>query len=77
MQLEQRIMDTIRILAPEKQEAVLAFAESLRQKDNVSRGLVDLVSRGIGTERAGELRSRLTTFVEDWDRPEMDAYDEL
>ena len=78
MQLEQRIMDTIRVLAPEKQEAVLAFAESLQQKDNVGGiGLVDLASRRIGVEQAGKLRSRLATFAEDWDRPEMDAYDEL
>ena len=77
-QLEQRILETIRVLAPEKQEAVLAFAESLqRGKDGSNNGLVDLASRGIGIEQAGELRSRLTTFAEDWNRPDMDAYDEL
>jgi len=40
-------------------------------------GGVDLASRGIGTEQAAELRQRLKTFQEDWDRPEMDAYDAL
>ena len=79
MQLEQRIIDTIRVLAPEKQAAVLAFAESLQQGKGFSdnSGSVDLASRGIGIEQAGELRSRLTTFAEDWNRPDMDAYDEL
>lgn len=78
MQLEQRILETIRVLAPEKQEAVLAFAESLqRGKGSSNDSFVDLASRGITIEQAGELRSRLTTFTEDWNRPDMDAYDEL
>ena len=37
---------------------------------------VDLRSRGIGEAEAAELRARLTTFAEDWDRPEMGAYDD-
>ena len=36
---------------------------------------VDLAERGIGPEDAAALRSRLKTFEEDWDRPDMDAYD--
>jgi hypothetical protein len=36
---------------------------------------VDLESRGIDQQQAAELRSRLMPFAEDWDRPEMDAYD--
>lgn len=38
---------------------------------------IDLESRGIGIEQAANLRSRLQTFAEDWDQPEMDVYDEL
>lgn len=38
---------------------------------------VDLASRGISPEQAANLRSRLQTFAEDWDSPEMDVYDEL
>jgi len=37
---------------------------------------VDLSERGIGEQQAADLRHRLKTFAEDWDRPEMDAYDE-
>ena len=37
---------------------------------------VDLRSRGISETQAGNLRARLKTFAEDWDRPEAAIYDE-
>ena len=40
-------------------------------------GSVDLRDRGIDEPQAADLRRRLAPFAEDWDRPEMDAYDEL
>ena len=40
-------------------------------------GLVELQSRGIDREQAADLRIRLSRFAEDWERPEMDAYDDL
>ena len=38
---------------------------------------VDLGERGIDELQAADLRHRLSQFAEDWDRPEMAAYDEL
>jgi hypothetical protein len=38
--------------------------------------LIDLQSRGIDEAQAAELRSRLTTFAEDWNSPEMDIYND-
>jgi len=38
---------------------------------------VDLAARGIGEQQAADLRRRLATFAEDWQRPEMDVYDVL
>jgi hypothetical protein len=38
-------------------------------------GDVDLAARGVNREQAADLRSRLAAFAEDWQRPEMDAYD--
>lgn len=38
---------------------------------------VDLAERGIDEAQATDLRARLQTFAEDWDRPEMGAYDAL
>lgn len=36
---------------------------------------VDLAARGIDATQAADLRHRLSTFADDWDRPEMDVYD--
>ena len=38
---------------------------------------VDLRERGIDESQAADLRHRLAPFAEDWNRPEMAAYDEL
>ncbi len=35
----------------------------------------DLRQLGIGKEQATDLRARLSTIAEDWQRPEMDVYD--
>jgi hypothetical protein len=39
-------------------------------------GPIDLAEKGISPDQAADLRARLRTFAEDWDRPEMDVYDE-
>ena len=39
-------------------------------------GSVDLRDRGISAQEAAELRARLGAVAEDWDRPEMDVYDD-
>ena len=36
---------------------------------------VDLADRGIDQQQAADLRRRLASFAEDWQRPEMDVYD--
>jgi hypothetical protein len=38
-------------------------------------GTVDLSERGIDPSQAADLRSRLAAIADDWDRPEMSAYD--
>ena len=38
--------------------------------------LESIRARGIDEEHAAELRARLKTFAEDWERPEADIYDE-
>jgi hypothetical protein len=40
-------------------------------------GSVDLRQRGIDESQAADLRRRLAPFAEDWDRPEMNVYDDL
>ena len=41
----------------------------------LAAGSVDLAERGIDEHQVADLRQRLKTFAEDWDRPEMDVYD--
>jgi hypothetical protein len=41
----------------------------------LATGYIDLRERAIDEHLATEIRTRLTTFVEDWDAPEMDIYD--
>ena len=38
---------------------------------------VDLAAKRIDPEHAASLRARLKSFEEDWNRPEMGAYDAL
>ena len=40
-------------------------------------GSIDLAARGITPAQAADLRVRLGAIIEDWDRPEMDIYDEI
>lgn len=37
---------------------------------------IDLPERGIDVIQAADLRTRLRTFAEDWDTPEMDIYND-
>ena len=39
-------------------------------------GDVDLKARGIDEQQAASLRARLARFAEDWESPEMQAYDD-
>lgn len=38
--------------------------------------LIDLQARGIDPVQAADLRSRLATFAEEWESPEMAIYDD-
>jgi len=53
------------------------LCELAGEKPMVAAGrAVDLRARGIEETQAAELRARLKTFAEDWDRPEAAIYDE-
>jgi hypothetical protein len=43
----------------------------------LDNGTVNLSERGIGEDEAANLRARLIPFAEDWELPEMEAYDAL
>ncbi len=42
-----------------------------------ARRVIDLRERGIDEAQATDLHARLAPFAEDWNRPEMDVYDEV
>ena len=44
----------------------------------MSRELLEHLISGqdLNQDQAADLRTRLATFAEDWDRPEMDVYDD-
>lgn len=56
---------------PNVQEArvIITFLQDVKS--------VDLRTRGISHAQAADLRARLGAIAEDWERPEMDIYDEL
>ncbi|PKB79607.1 MAG: hypothetical protein BZY88_12370 [SAR202 cluster bacterium Io17-Chloro-G9] len=37
---------------------------------------IDLATHGIDETRAADLRGRLAAFIEEWESPEMDLYDD-
>ena len=53
-----------------------AAAMDRMEEEAVAYRTVDLRSRGIGEAQAADLRARLKTFAEDWERPEAAIYDE-
>jgi hypothetical protein len=43
----------------------------------LTSGPVQLSEKNISESQAADLRGRLRSFAEDWDRPDMDVYDAL
>ena len=52
---------------PDKTRVIVTFLDS---------GSIDLQAHGIDEAQAADLRARLQAFAEDWDSPEMAAYDD-
>lgn len=89
MSIVEAVLENVQELSPEQQQAVLEFAEFLAHKNRQSvnaqltaeplaeDGSVNLIERGIDTAQAADLRSRLQSFAEDWNRPDMAVYDEM
>jgi hypothetical protein len=64
-----RLLRAYEALPPQEQQA---FVGELFRR----RPALDLCERGIEPAQASDLRARLKTFAEDWDRPEMSVYDD-
>jgi hypothetical protein len=57
-------------------EAKEAELQAILQESGCQLAEVDLPSRGIDETQAADLRARLKTFSEDWERPEAAIYDQ-
>ena len=57
-----------------KEEFVL---EAIEEKIIREKGKVKLAERSISQSEAFTQRAAFATFAEDWENPEMDAYDKL
>ena len=68
MSTAELLNELAKLTPAERQEIV----RRLTEMDGVS---VDLRTRGIDAVAAAKLRSRLERFADDWDSPEMTAYD--
>lgn len=63
----------VELIEPLTDEEGARVIVTLLPRDNS----VDLRKRGIDETEAADLRRRLSAFAEDWERPEMAAYDDL
>jgi hypothetical protein len=78
------VLDKLRELAVSDEEVRLCEQAAGTQAAELDRleeaaadyHVVDLRSRGISEAQTGDLRARLRTFAEDWERPEAAVYDE-
>lgn len=57
-------------------EAMEAELNAILRESEKQQARVDLPARGIDETQAADLRARLKTFSEDWDRPEATIYDQ-
>ena len=63
------ILEELAKLSPAEREEIV---RRLSEMDGIAPALRE---RGIDARAAAELRARLERFAEDWDSPEMSAYD--
>ena len=78
------VLEKLRDLAQQDQDSCVCNAAAEEQAAALDRmeepavayHTVDLRSRGISEAQASDLRARLKTFAEDWERPEASVYDQ-
>ncbi len=68
-----QIINELARLTPDDRRAVQQRLAEIAAQDSA----VALHDRGIGESQAADLRARLKTFAEDWERPEASIYDEI
>ncbi len=77
IQLKIEVISVLDLLPLEGLKLLAEFVTFLRAKFKLPyvQEAIDLQTYNIQQAEAVELRSRLATFAEDWDSPEMSIYD--
>ena len=71
------VLNKLRELAQRNDDTQASHAAADRiEEEGTAYGTVQLDAHGIGEAQAADLRARLKTFAEDWERPEAAIYDE-
>ncbi|MGI4790626.1 MAG: hypothetical protein ACRYFS_17465 [Janthinobacterium lividum] len=60
----------------EAEAIVQALLAEAMERDTSGGPLIYLADHGISPVQAAELRASLSTFAAEWERPEMDVYDD-
>lgn len=74
LNIPDEIARLINSFSQPKDEFVL---QAIEEKINREKGKVKLAKRGISESEALTQRVAFASFAEDWESPEMDAYDKL
>ena len=74
LNIPDEIASLINSFSQPKEEFVL---EAIEEKIVREKGKVKLAERGISEREAFAQRTAFTAFADDWENPEMDAYDKL
>ena len=74
LNIPDEIARVINSFSQPKEKFVL---EAIEEKISRERNKISLAERGISEQEALTQRNAFATFAEDWDAPEMDAYDKL
>lgn len=79
MSATEIVHELSKLTRAERQVVLEKLRDLARQEDDDptrDEGAIDLRKRGIGEGQAADLRARLQTFSDDWNRPEASIYDE-
>jgi hypothetical protein len=71
--LTVELLQAFEKLPPKEREE---FVQEVLRRVQPRDGDIELKERGIDEAHAADLRARLKTFAEDWERPEAAIYDE-
>ena len=69
--------ETARMISSFSQPEEEFVLEAIEEKIRREKGKVKLAERGINEQEALTQRNAFAAFADDWESPEMDAYDKL